>query len=342
MENVAITQQYADLADAARSFSPEGITVALLAGGTSEEREISRSSGNGAEAALKEAGFDVRRYDPAVPEDMAALQSAAAARDVQVAFLCLHGKGGEDGTIQKTLEDMGLPYTGSGVEASRIAIDKNIAKCAYKREKLPTAPWVYLEQEVYRTAQERGVADMVLKKITELLGDHTVVKAVEQGSTQGLYMSKTPSDLGKYIEDAFAFDNAVVVEQYIEGEEYTVAVVGNDNPRALPVIKLALPGEFYDFEAKYAPGGAVHLCPAPAPEELTARLSELAVLAHRAIGCRGMSRTDFIVDADGEPWILETNTIPGMTKTSLLPDAARVAGLSFAELCTLLVKWALE
>ena len=342
MDTAAVTQRYADLAAAARSFSPEGVTVALLAGGTSEEREISLFSGNGAEAALKEAGFAVRRYDPALPEDMDALASAAAAHEVQVAFICLHGKGGEDGTIQETLEGLGLPYTGSGVEASRIAIDKNTAKCAYKREKLPTAAWVYLEQGPYRTAQERGVAGMVLAKATELLGERTVVKAVEQGSTQGLYMSKTPADLGKCIEDAFAYDNAVVIEQYIEGEEYTVAVVGNDDPRALPVIKIALPGEFYDFEAKYAPGGAVHLCPAPAPEKLTDRLSELAVLAHRAIGCRGMSRTDFIVDADGNPWILETNTIPGMTKTSLLPDAARVAGLSFAELCTLLVMWALE
>ena len=321
---------------------PEICCVALLAGGTSAEREISLASGNGAEAALREAGFPIRRFDPAKPEDMKELARAAANHEVQVAFLCLHGKGGEDGTIQATLEGMGLPYTGSGVEASRIAIDKNCAKCAYKRDGLPTSPWVYLEDSTVNRAKERGVLDLVLGKATELLGEHVVVKAINQGSTQGLFIAESAVDLGKCVDEALNFDSSVIVEKFIAGDEFTVAVLGNDNPEALPVIQIVPKSGFYDFEAKYAPGGSKHLCPAPISEELTAKLMDLAVKAHRALGCRGVSRTDFIVDADGQPWILETNTIPGMTKTSLLPDAARVAGMSFPQLCTHLVELALE
>ncbi|MBR2789819.1 MAG: D-alanine--D-alanine ligase [Eggerthellaceae bacterium] len=321
---------------------PETCTVALLAGGTSAEREISLASGEGAEAALREAGFPVRRFDPASAEDMAALAAAAAAAEVQVAFLCLHGKGGEDGTIQATLEGMGLPYTGSGVEASKIAIDKNCAKCAYKRDGLPTAPWVYVERDLVERAREHGVLGQVLGKTTELLGEHVVVKAIEQGSTQGLFIVESAADLEKYVDKALEFDDAVVIEQFIAGDEFTVAVLGNALPVALPVIQIVPKSGFYDFEAKYAPGGSKHLCPAPISDELTARMKNLAVAAHLAIGCRGVSRTDFIVDADGKPWILETNTIPGMTKTSLLPDAARVAGMDFPALCTRLVQLALE
>ena len=342
MVDTAMNERYAELQAAARSFAPKGCRVALLAGGTSAEREISLSSGDGAQAALEEAGFTVSRFDPANPDEMHALEQAARDHLVDVAFLCLHGKGGEDGTIQATLESFGLPYTGSGVEASRCAIDKNVAKCAYKRENLPTAPWVYLESDIVTRAKERGVFDMVCGKATELLGEHVVVKAVEQGSTQGLFIAEHAADLGKCVEQALEFDNSVVVEKFIAGDEFTVAVLGNDEPLALPIIQIVPKSGFYDFEAKYAPGGSQHLCPAPISPALTQGIMAYAVEAHRALGCRGMSRTDFIVDADGLPWILETNTIPGMTKTSLLPDAARVAGLSFPELCTLLVKLALE
>lgn len=342
MDTLTAPHTYDALIDEAQGFSTAGIRVALLAGGTSAEREISLLSGNGAEKALVDAGFSVQRFDPANESDMAALKAAAAAHDVDVAFLCLHGKGGEDGTIQATLEEIGLPYTGSGVEASRCAIDKNVAKCAYKRDHLPTSPWFYLEKTAVENARAHNVFHMVCGKITELLGEHVVVKAVEQGSTQGLYIAHHADDLGECIDNALQFDDSVVVEKFIAGQEFTVAVAGNDNPVALPIIKIVPRSGFYDFEAKYAPGGSKHLCPAPISPELTERIMGLAVDAHRALGCRGMSRTDFIVDASDKPWILETNTIPGMTQTSLLPDAARVAGLSFSELCTLLVKWALE
>lgn len=341
-EIAAQSERYAALLAEARAFCTDGCTVALLAGGTSAERDISLASGDGAEGALREAGFVVRRFDPAEAQDMDALRAATAAHEVDVAFLCLHGKGGEDGTIQAELEAMGLPYTGSGVEASRIAIDKNSTKGAYRRDNLPTAPWVYLSEPVIASARERGIFATLCKNTTHMLGQHVVVKAVEQGSTQGLYLVECAEDITACIEQALAFDRSVIVEKFVAGDEYTVAVVGNDEPCALPVIRIVPKGGFYDFDAKYSPGGSEHLCPAPISAELTAVLMEHAVAAHKALGCRGMSRTDFIVDAKGEPWILETNTIPGMTKTSLLPDAARVAGLSFAELCTLLVKLALE
>ena len=323
-------------------FVPNTCHVALLAGGTSAEREISLSSGDGAEVALREAGFPVTRFDPAKPEDMDALAQAAAAGEVQVAFICLHGKGGEDGTIQATLEAMGLPYTGSGVEASRAAMDKNSAKDKYAENHLPTAIWIHMEGDTIRLAQERNVLPAVAEKAAGILGLPCVVKAVNQGSTQGLYIVKDAAELAGAMLEALTFDDSIILEKFVPGREFTVAVLGNDDPEALPVIQIVPKNAFYDFEAKYAPGGSQHLCPAPIPDELTARLKDLAVSAHKALGCRGMSRTDFIVDGDGEAWILETNTIPGMTKTSLLPDAARVAGMSFAELCTRLVRLALE
>ncbi len=383
-----VEEAYAALLAEAQAFSPAEYTVALLAGGTSAEREISLSSGAGAKAALVEAGFAVREFDPAVEADMAALEAAAAAGEVDVAFLCLHGKGGEDGTIQATLEDLGLPYTGSGVEASKKAIDKHATKCAYQKAGLPTAPWVKFDALVVERAQEAGVFDAMCEKALRdvLEVQKVVVKATEQGSTQGLYVvdaapaaddaasaneepaadaeaepsaSSSPSALsaeqaekpitsegivalGDAINEALQFDGCVIVEKFIPGEEYTVAVVGNDNPVALPIIKIVPKSGFYDFEAKYAPGGSKHICPAPISPELTQTIMDYALSAHKCLGCRGMSRTDFMVDAEGDVWLLETNTIPGMTSTSLLPDAAGVAGLPFPSLCTLLVKLALE
>ncbi len=334
---------YAPLLAAAQAFSPAGITVALISGGTSEERPISLASGDGALAALQEAGFTVKRFDPASEADMAALTAAAAAKEVQVAFLTLHGKGGEDGTIQAFLEEIGLPYTGSGVAASQLAIDKHASKCAYQKAQLPTAPWVKFDAATVARAQEQGVFTTMCEKALALMEtDKTVVKAVEQGSTQGLYIVDTVEDMAARILDALTFDTCAIVEKFITGPEYTVAVVGNDDPVAFPIINIVAASGFYDYDAKYLPGGSKHLCPAPISAELTEEIKAYAVTAHKTLGCKGMSRTDFIVDADGKPWILETNTIPGMTATSLFPDAAKVAGFSFAELSTLLIKLALE
>lgn len=311
------------------TFDPATCRVALLSGGTSGEREISIASGDGAEAALKEAGFPVDRFDPANKDDLKALIDG----DYDVAFLCLHGRHGEDGVIQGFLETIGLPYTGPGVWSSAIAINKARSKDFYRLAGVPTAPSVTL-----RAGESYTVADIIAQ-----VGDHVVVKPASEGSSIGVSIVSGADAIETAIDEAFGHDTEVVVEKFISGREFTVAVIGNEQPRALPVIEIiAQKGEFYDFESKYAAGGSKHICPAELPEEETATIQREAVGAHKALNCEGVSRTDFILDEEGKPWALETNTIPGMTSTSLLPDAARAAGIPFPQLCTMLVQYALE
>lgn len=309
-------------------FTPQTCKVALLAGGKSGEREISLASGAGAKEALEEAGFPVTVIDPEKKEDLKALIDG----DFDVAFICLHGKYGEDGTMQGMLEIIGLPYTGSNVWASALAMDKVKAK-------------VFFEQAGIRTPQSvtlDSADQMAIGEIVGNVGSRCVVKPATEGSALGVFIVDNETDLADAIEKALSIDSEVLVETYVEGDEYTVAVLGNDEPEALPVIKIVPTNDFYDFESKYAPGGSQHICPAPLSPEETAEVQRMAVEAHKVLGCKGMSRSDFIMDETGVFWILETNTIPGMTGTSLLPDAGRAAGMEFSELCTKLVELALE
>ena len=311
------------------AIKPEECKVALLAGGTSGEREISQASGDGAQKALEEAGFQVTRLDPAKQEDLKSL----IADDYDVAFLCLHGKGGEDGTIQGMLQLIGLPYTGSGVLGSAIAIDKNRAKIMYASAGIPVIPGVALQID-----DERD-----LEAIKDITGIPCVVKPATEGSSLGLRIVQEEDELAEAIDYVFTVDDSIVIEKFVDGTETTCAILGNDELEALPVIEIVpLATNTYDFESKYAPGGCEHIIPARLSEEIVSKIQDYAKKAHKAVGCRGVSRTDFIVDSDGNPWILETNTIPGMTATSLLPDTAGVAGYSFPELCTKLVELALE
>lgn len=310
------------------TFTPHACKVALLAGGRSGEREISLASGEGAKEALEEAGFPVTVLDPAEKEDLKTLVDG----DFDVAFLCLHGKYGEDGTVQGMLEVIGLPYIGSDVWASALAMNKVKAKVFYERAGIRTP----------RSITLRSVNERTLDSLIEEIGERCVVKPATEGSALGVFIVSGKEELEKAIAEAFSLDKEVLVESYIKGEEFTVAVIGNDLPEALPIIKIVPTSDFYDFESKYAPGGSQHLCPAPLPEDVTAEMQRMAVDAHRALGCRGVSRSDFIMDDEGLLWILETNTIPGMTGTSLLPDAGRAAGMSFPQLCTKLVQLALE
>ena len=308
--------------------NPGECKVALLAGGTSGEREISIASGEGAKKALEEAGFIVTWIDPASKTDLTRLIE----EPFDVAFLCLHGKMGEDGTVQGMLELLGIPYTCSDVISSAIAMDKSKSEVFYERGGVPTPPSVTLKRE--DAFEVDG-----LKKV---IGIPCVVKPATEGSALGVEIVENEERLLDAINAAFEIDSCVLVEQFVAGTEVTVAVLGNDHPRALPIIKIVPRGEFYDFDSKYAPGGSQHICPAPLDDDLTALIQDYACRAHCALGCRGVSRSDFIIDADGQPWILETNTIPGMTATSLLPDAARAAGMSFPELCTALIEYAVE
>lgn len=310
------------------AVNPSECKVALLAGGTSGERVISISSGEGAQQALQEAGFQVTWIDPAEKDDLKRLIEER----FDVAFLCLHGKMGEDGTVQGMLELLGIPYTCSGVLASATAMDKAKSKVFYELAGIPTPPSITLVREDGYDINE------VIRKV----GTPSVVKPATEGSALGVTIVEDDGVLQPVIDETFDIDRLVLVEKFVDGIEVTVAVLGNENPEALPVIKIVPTGEFYDYDSKYAPGGSQHICPAPLDDEITAKLQAYAIKAHRALGCRGVSRSDFIIDADGTPWILETNTIPGMTATSLLPDAAKAAGITFPELCTKLIEFALE
>ena len=311
------------------SINPKDICVALLAGGTSGEHEISQASGDGAQTALEEAGFQVTRLDPAHEDELKRLIN----EPFDVAFLCLHGKGGEDGTIQGFLELIGLPYTGSGVLASATAMNKGRSKILYDYEGIPIVPGVNLSVK----------EEVDIEAILDVVGIPCVVKPATEGSSLGLRIVKDKSDLKDAIDYVFTVDEDIVIEKFVIGTETTVAVLGNDELKALPVIEIVpLAADTYDFESKYAPGGCKHIIPARIDDSIAEKLQELAKRAHSALGCKGVSRTDFIVDENNQPWILETNTLPGMTATSLLPDTAGVAGYSFPELCTKLVELALE
>lgn len=315
---------------AARSLDPETIKdmkVAVLAGGKSGEREVSITSGEGASNALKEAGFNVTVLDPAEKDDLVTLING----DFDVAFLVLHGKYGEDGTMQGMLELLDIPYTGSGVWSSALAMDKVKSKTYYEKAGLDTPGSVVIEQGT------EGDTQNILEKFGKVC-----VKPSQDGSARGVYIVDTVEDFDAAIASIHDSGQDVLVEQYIPGTELTVAVLGNDDAFALPVIHIVPKNEFYDYEAKYAPGGSQHICPAPLPDEITAKVQDQAVRAHKALECSGVSRSDFILDNNGKTWILETNTLPGMTATSLLPDAAKAGGISFPELCQKLVEYALE
>ena len=309
--------------------SPESCKVALIAGGTSGERMISLASKDGAQTALEQAGYHVEWLDPAQKEDLIRLIQ----EDFDVAFLALHGKGGEDGTIQGFLEMIGLPYTGSGVFSSALSIDKQKAKTFYRAHGIKTPASAYVRRgEPFNTEQ-----------IMQKLGQKCVVKAATEGSSLGIYIVEGAEAVEQAINDALALDAAALIEQYIAGTELTVVVLGaGDDAEALPIIEIIPQAESYDFDSKYAPGGSEHICPARLSDENTVHIQATAVRAHNALCCHGVSRTDFILDANGDAWVLETNTLPGMTATSLLPDAAKAAGISFPELCTKLIQSAFE
>lgn len=309
---------------------PAVTKVALLKGGTSGEREISLKSGAACADALREEGFDVVEIDTGQP---GALQQIIDEKPT-VAFLALHGKGGEDGCMQGFCELLSLPYTGSGVLASALAMDKERSKVIYDAVGLRTAPWVTIH------AGEDHDANAIIDK----LGNKVVVKAAHEGSSLGVYIVEGATDLEMAIGEALTFDSTVIVEKFVKGTETTVAVLGNDSLEALPVIEIVPQGDStsYDFTAKYAVGGSKHIIPARLDERTTAACQEAALRAHEALGCKGVSRTDIMVDEEGECWVIETNTLPGMTSTSLLPDTAGKVGISFGALCRLLVELALE
>jgi len=294
------------------------IRVAVLMGGMSSEREVSLRSGAQVAGALREAGFEVVPVE--VGEDLAALLVALTPRP-DVVFNALHGRFGEDGTIQGVLDYLGLPYTHSGVRASALAMDKAAAKAVFAAAGLPVAP--------HRIIDIAELADH------DPLPPPYVVKPVSEGSSVGVHIVKPGDNSRAEIVANWHFGPAMV-EQYIPGRELTVGVLGD---RALTVTEILPAEKFYDYHAKYAAGGSRHVLPAEVPEEISKAAKDIAVAAHKALGCRGASRSDLRYDdASGRLVLLEVNTQPGMTATSLLPEQAAHEGMDFPALCAWMVE----
>ena len=287
--------------------------VAVLLGGRSAEREVSLKSGALVLNALRERGVDAHAFDPA-ERGIEDLIEGGFAR----AFIALHGRFGEDGTLQGALEWLGLPYTGSGVLGSALAMDKLRTKLLWQASGVPTPPWELL------------APDADFKAVSARLGLPLMVKPVNEGSSIG--MSKVRA--AGHLEEAFAlavnYDRAVIAEKFIEGTELTAGILGE---QALPLIRLETPREFYDYEAKYIADDTRYLVPCGLPPEREREIQALCLKAFRVLGCSGWGRVDLMLDRDGKPWLLEVNTAPGMTDHSLVPMAARAAGLSYEDLC---------
>jgi D-alanine-D-alanine ligase len=306
------------------------LTVALLSGGISSEREVSLNSGKQVYEALDKEKYDVVRYDPKT--ELSRLMADAGGIDA--ALVILHGPYGEDGTVQGFLDLLGIPYQGSGVLGSAAAMNKLAAKNLYEKAGLRVPPYQCFKQGDFIDADA----------FRNAVGFPAVVKPLEGGSSIGMSIVDEKKDLAAAAVKAFEFDKAIIVEKYIEGVEITGGVIGNDRLEALPLIEI-VPGEnhvFFDYEAKYKAGETTEICPARIDAEATERAQEWAVRAHRALFCKGYSRTDMILGPDRELYVLETNTIPGMTPTSLFPQAAQAAGMSFTRLLDRLIELAVE
>ncbi len=320
--------------------------VAVLFGGTSAERDVSIASGAQIVAALREVGHEVIAVDTArgvltpeeereflrpevapVPPELAALDMlrtgdptaltrAPEFQGTDVVFLALHGGTGEDGTVQAMLDLLGIPYTGSGHLASAIAMDKEVAKRLFRDAGVPTPDWI--------------MAPAPVEDVIERLGLPVVVKPSKQGSTVGLTVVKRPEDYDAAVELAFRYDDEVMIERFIPGREVTVGILDG---KALPVGEIIPKHEIFDYECKYQQGMAEEIFPADLPADAAAEVQRIALAAHGVLKLGGYSRIDFRMDPDGGFWCLEANTLPGMTANSLLPKAARAAGIEFPELC---------
>jgi D-alanine-D-alanine ligase len=294
--------------------------VAVLMGGPGSERDVSLATGRGVSKALRSRGIDVVDVD--VRDENFPLPS-----DVELAFNCIHGTFGEDGQLQTILETRGISYTGDGVEASRIAFDKILSK-----EK-------FLERGVVTPESEMIDAGQRPKMLVPL-----VVKPARQGSTVGIVIVKNKNELEAALNEAAKFDRKLLVEKFVSGRELTIGILGD---QALPIIEIIPKGGFYDFNTKYpflnpqAGASAEHVCPAKIDKTLTKKIQELALAAFRALSLVVYGRVDVILSDNGEPFVLEVNTIPGMTETSLLPEAAGLAGISYVDLCLRIIELSL-
>jgi D-alanine-D-alanine ligase len=305
------------------------LSIALLAGGASGERDISLKSGETVYRALDRKKYVVTRYDP---RDQ--LVNLIKDRDrIDLAFIFLHGKFGEDGCVQGFLDLLGIPFVGSGVLSSAMAMNKKVAKSIYRNAGL----------DVIEDAILRKDSPFSVDAILGTLGTSTVVKPVAEGSSLGASICHSGDELVKGIELAFQYDQEIMVEKYVKGRELTCAILGNRDLEALPLVEIVPNPQyrFFDYEAKYTPGATKEICPALIPKEETEKGQYCAKVAHRALECEVWSRTDMILQED-KIYVLETNTIPGMTETSLVPLAAKAAGMSLTQLLDRMIELSLE
>jgi D-alanine-D-alanine ligase len=300
--------------------------VAVLKGGQSLERAVSLRSGAHAEDALERLGHDVLAID--VDEQLVARLCEA---EPDAALIALHGPDGEDGTVQSLLEAIGVPYTGSAPAACMCCTDKALAKQLMRGARIPTPDFDPIEEASIKSL---GAAD-ALPRIELTLGFPLVVKPARLGSALGIKFARTSDELPGAVVGAFSYDSKILVERYVRGRDLAVSVLdGPSGPTPLPIVE-AVPREedFYDYESRYEIGMTTFVCPAELPDDTTARAQELALDVYRLLGCHGVARVDLLLDEKiGELWVLETNIVPGMTETSLLPQAADAAGIGFDEL----------
>jgi len=301
------------------------VKVAVLRGGRSAEREVSLRSGEQVAKALRARGHDV------TPVDLdAATWDVLRDGGFECVFNALHGRLGEDGTVQGMFELLGLPYTGSGVLASALCIDKSRAGKVMAGAGLHVPEFEELEIK-------DGVAAEVVEKVVSRFGLPLVVKPVREGSTIGLTIARDADEVASGFVLAGRYDRRVLVQRFATGTEITIGVLATPELQVLPTLEIVSENPVYDYDAKYTAGKSHHIIPARIPETARATASDAAARAFRELGCSGMARVDIIVDAGGTPWVLEVNTVPGLTELSLLPDAARAAGITFDELCQRLV-----
>ncbi|HEX7561401.1 MAG TPA: D-alanine--D-alanine ligase, partial [Candidatus Humimicrobiaceae bacterium] len=314
------------------------LKIGVISGGISSEREVSLSTGKGIYEALLSLGYRIKFID--FTGDIKAMLD-----NMDIAFLALHGKYGEDGTMQGLLELLKIPYTGSGVLASAIAMDKIYSKKIFEFENIPTPP--YLAVDLKNVEQMDGTVPKITEKITDKIADKIVgsvgypliVKPGRGGSSIGVTIVQSPEGLDIALKDASLQDGRVLIEKFIPGKLLTVSIIGMQ-PLALPIIEIRPKGGFYDYRSKYTPGFTEYIVPAPIEKDLAGQISSFAVRCHNVLDCSAISRVDFIHGNDGSINVLEVNTIPGMTPTSLVPKAAAICGISYEMLTEIILNCA--
>jgi D-alanine-D-alanine ligase len=328
------------------------LNVAVLMGGRSSEREVSLASGKNVAQFLDSAKYYAipveitedgnwvawdMSYKRQYPVRLEPANFTAADKKVDVVFIALHGKLGEDGTVQGFLEMMGVPYTGSGVLASALAMNKLLSKKIFIQEKIPTNEFVEVDFLSWSNK-----APQILSRIIHKLGRPVVVKPSCEGSSVGVSIAYTDEQIAKALDKAFSYGENVLAERHLKAREIQCGIVGNKKPFALPLIEIISKKEFFDYEAKYTPELAEEIVPAPISEEERKRVQDISLKAYRAFGCRGFARVDTFLQEDGQIFVSEINTIPGLTASSLFPKEAEAGGIKFPKLLSILIELALE